>query len=157
MAKPLCFQIKTLFIIVFLLIDVEYGLYILEDELGIESDHLLRLTEAVEMLGLASIAKGDIELTPLGQTFAEASILARKEIFASRARRLPMMRWLVGMLNAAENHQLKWNVIETALSLEFPPEEIEHQIDTLIDWGRYGELLAYEDSSEIITLEETAR
>jgi NitT/TauT family transport system ATP-binding protein len=135
----------------------KHDLYILEDELGIESDHLLRLTEAVEMLGLASIAKGDIELTPLGQTFAEASILARKEIFASRARRLPMMRWLVGMLNAAENHQLKWNVIETALSLEFPPEEIEHQIDTLIDWGRYGELLAYEDSSEIITLEETAR
>ena len=135
----------------------KHDLYILEDELGIESDHLLRLTEAVEMLGLASIAKGDIELTPLGQTFAEASILARKEIFASRARRLPMMRWLVGMLNAAENHQLKWNVIETALSLEFPPEEIEHQIDTLIDWGRYGELLAYEDSSEIITLEEIAR
>jgi NitT/TauT family transport system ATP-binding protein len=33
-------------------------------------------------LGFAVISKGDIELTPLGQTFAEASILARKEIFA---------------------------------------------------------------------------
>jgi NitT/TauT family transport system ATP-binding protein len=57
------------------------------------------------------------------------------------------------MLHVAENHQLKLNVIETALSLEFPPEEIKRQIDTLIDWGRYGELLAYEDSSEIISLE----
>lgn len=131
----------------------KHDLYILEEDLGIESNDLLRLTEAAELLGFAVISKGDIELTPLGQTYAEASILARKEIFASRARRLPMMRWLVSMLHAAENHQLKWNVIETALSLEFPPEEIERQIDTLIDWGRYGELLAYEDSSEIISLE----
>lgn len=132
----------------------KHDLYILEDELGIESNDLLRLTEAAELLGFASISKGDIELTPLGQTYAEASILARKEIFASRSRRLPMMRWLLSMLSAAENHQLKWNVIETALGLEFPPEEIERQIDILIDWGRYGELLAYEDSSEIITLDE---
>ncbi|MCB2146562.1 MAG: AAA-associated domain-containing protein [Deltaproteobacteria bacterium] len=131
----------------------KHDLYILKENLGVESNDLLRLTEAAELLGFASISKGDIELTPLGQTYAEASILARKEIFASRLRRLPMMRWMVSMLRAAENHQLKWNVIEAALSLEFPPDEIERQIDTLINWGRYGELLAYDDSSEIITLE----
>jgi NitT/TauT family transport system ATP-binding protein len=132
----------------------KHDLYILEEDLGIQSNDLLRLTEAAELLGFATISKGDIELTPLGQTYAEASILARKEIFASRSRRLPMMRWLLSMLSAAENEQLKWNVIETALGLEFPPEEIERQIDTLIDWGRYGELLAYDDNSEIITLDE---
>jgi len=49
---------------------------------------------------------------------------------------------------------LKWNVLETALSLEFPPEEIERQIDTLINWGRYGELLDYEDSSELFTVDD---
>ena len=132
----------------------KHDLYILKENLGVDSDDLLRLTEAAELLGFASISKGDIELTPLGQTYAEASILARKEIFASRLRRLPMMRWMSSMLHAAENHQLKWNVIEAALSLEFPPDEIERQIDTLINWGRYGELLAYDDSSEIITLEQ---
>ncbi len=129
-------------------------IYLLEDELGIESENLLQLTEAAELLGFASIAKGDIELTPLGLAFAEAGILARKDIFASRARRLPMMSWLLSMLRAAEDHQLKWNVIQTALSLEFPPYEIEGQIDTLINWGRYGELLSYEDGSELITLEQ---
>lgn len=125
----------------------------LEDELGVDTDHLLRLTEASEMLGFAAVAKGDIELTPLGQTFAEASILARKEIFAVRARRLPMMRWLLTMLRSADKQQLKWNVIHTALSLEFPPDEAEHQLDTLINWGRYAELLAYEDDDEVLSLE----
>jgi len=128
-------------------------IYILEDELGIDMDQMLRLTETTELLGFAAIAKGDMELTPLGQTFAEASILARKEIFAVRARRLPMMRWLLNMLRAAEKQQLKWDVIQTALSLEFPPEVAERQIETLISWGRYGELLAYDDDSETISLE----
>ncbi len=133
-------------------------IYMLEDELGIDSDHLLRLTEAAELLGFVVIAKGDIELTPLGQTFAEASILARKEIFATRVRRLPIMRWLLNMLRASERNQLKLEVVLTALSLEFPPEEAERQIDTLIQWGRYAELLAYDDGTETISLEpEPAR
>jgi NitT/TauT family transport system ATP-binding protein len=85
----------------------KHDIYRLEDDLGIDSDHLLRLTEAAELLGFAKIAKGDIELTPLGQTFAEASILARKEIFASRARRLPIMHWLLTMLRSADKQQLK--------------------------------------------------
>lgn len=131
----------------------KHDIYLLEDELGIDSDHLLELTETAELLGFAAIAKGDMELTPLGQTFAEASILARKEIFATRVRRLPLMRWLVRLLGNAEERQLKWNVIETALGLEFPPEQAEQQLETLIQWGRYGELLTYDDGSEMIGLE----
>ena len=111
------------------------------------------MTEAAELLGFATIAKGDITLTPLGQTFAEASILARKEIFATRIRRLPMVRWLLTMLRAAETRQLKSEVIKTALSLEFPPEEAERQIQTMISWGRYAEILAYDDDNETIYLE----
>lgn len=131
----------------------KHDIYVLDSELGIDPDHLLRLTETAELLGFAAIAKGDIELTPLGQTFAEASILARKEIFATRVRRLPMMRWLLNMLRAADKHQLKWEVIETALSLEFPPDVARSQIETLIHWGRYAELLSYDDDEEVISLE----
>ena len=77
-------------------------IYRLVDELGMDSDYLLRLTEAAELLGFARIEKGDIYLTPLGETFAEASILARKEIFATRIRRVPLFRWLLNMLKASE-------------------------------------------------------
>ncbi len=132
----------------------QIDIYLLEDDLGVDSDHLLRLTETAELLGFATIAKGDIALTPLGLTFAEASIIARKEIFASRARRLPLFNWLLRMLRNAEDHQLKWHVILTALGLDFPPDIAEGQITTLINWGRYAELLSYDDGSEVISLEE---
>ncbi len=128
-------------------------IYRLAEELSIDSDHLLRLTEAAEMLRFATIQKGDIALTVLGETFAEASILARKEIFAARIRRLPLFRWIVNLLRSAENQRLKWNVIQTALELEFPPDEAEKQLETVVNWGRYAEMLVYDDHTETIYLE----
>jgi NitT/TauT family transport system ATP-binding protein len=125
----------------------------LVDDLGIDSDHLFKLTEAAELLGFATIESGDITLTSLGETFAEASILARKEIFATRIRRLPIFRWLITLLRAAEKQQLQWDVIRTALELEFPPEEAERQLETVVNWGRYAEMIAYDDDEEKLYLE----
>ncbi len=136
--------------------DDQDDIYRLTEELKIDSDHVLSLTETAELLGFATVAKGDIRLTPLGETFAEASILARKEIFAARIRRLPLVRWLTGMLHRADKRALKWDVVKLALELEFPPEEAEKQLDTLINWGRYAEILAYDDGSEEIYLESAA-
>ncbi len=128
-------------------------IYRLVDELGVDSDKLLLLTEAAELLGFATIEKGDITLTPLGETFSEASILARKEIFATRIRRVPIVRWLMNMLRASEKQQLRREVIQTALGLEFPPEDAERQVETVVTWGRYAELLAYDDDEETLYLE----
>jgi NitT/TauT family transport system ATP-binding protein len=128
-------------------------IYRLVDELSIDPDMLLPLTEVAELLGFATIEKGDITLTTLGETFAEARILARKEIFATRIRRVPIFRWIITMLSSANNHRLEGAVVKNALELEFPTEEAEKQVNTLIDWGRYAELLAYDDDEEVIYLE----
>lgn len=128
-------------------------LFRLAEELKMDTKHLLELTEATKLLGFATIAEGDITLTPLGETFAEASILARKEIFASRLRRLPMFQWLLTLLKSSEQRQLTWDIVHTALELEFAPEEADRQLATLVTWGRYAELLNYDDRTGIIALE----
>lgn len=133
--------------------DNRSDIYRLVDDLGVDSDHLLRLTEAAELLGFATIAKGDITLSSLGETFAEASILARKEIFATRIRRVPIFRWLRTILQAADKRQLRWDVVQAALELEFPPEEAERQLETVVDWGRYAEIVAYDDDEQTLYLE----
>ena len=74
-------------------------------------------------------------------------------MFAVRIRRLPMFKWLLGMLRASDNHTMEWDVVKAALGLEFPPDEAEKQLDTLVDWGRYAEVLAYDDGKAVITLE----
>ncbi len=128
-------------------------IYVLAQELQVNSDELLRHIEAAELLGFATVAYGDITLNPLGETFSEASIRSRKEIFATRIRRLPLFKWLLGLLRASDKKQMEWDVVQKALELEFHEEEAERQLDTAIDWGRYAELLAYDDSSQILFLE----
>lgn len=132
-------------------------IYHLAGELKIDSDQLLQLTDAAELLGFASLAKGDITLTPLGDAFAEASILARKEIFAARLRRLPIFRWLQALLNLADERGVEWNNVEATLGMEFPPEIAERQLTTMVSWGRYAELFAYDDDTGLIHLEPGAQ
>lgn len=128
-------------------------IYRVEQDLKLDSDHLLRLTEAVELLGFATIASGDITLTPLGETFAEASILARKEIFAGRLKRVPLFKWLLALLSAADEHRLDRDVVQAALELEFAPDEAGRQTDNALAWGRYAELVAYDTATRVIALE----
>ncbi len=135
--------------------DDRADIYQLVAELKVDSDRLLRLTEAAELLGLVRVEHGDIALNTLGQTFADASILARKEIFATRIRRLPMFRWLLNILVKADKHELEWDVIQSALELDFPPAEAQKQVDIAVNWGRYAELIAYDDDRAVIYLEET--
>ena len=127
----------------------------LADELKLDSDYVLRLTEAAELLGFAVIAHGDIALTPLGETFAEASVLARKSIFGVRIRRLPIFQWLVAQLRAAEDNRLSVNTVHDALGEHFLSEEVDPQLSILVDWGRYAEIFAYDDNTEMIYLEPT--
>ena len=119
----------------------------------VELNALLPLTEASELLGVATIAQGDITLTSLGKTFAEASIQARKEIFATRIRRLPLFQWLLSMLQAADTHQLEKDIVTAALELDFTPEEAARQVEAAINWGRYAELPAYNGRTASIDLE----
>jgi NitT/TauT family transport system ATP-binding protein len=133
--------------------DQKADMYELGDELHYTVEHLLPLTEALELLGFATVAQGDITLTVLGETFAEASILARKEIFATRIRRLPLVKWLLALLDRKNDHRLETDVLIAALGLDFPPEDAGHQLDTLINWGRYAEILAFDADAETIFLE----
>ncbi|MGQ9614009.1 MAG: ABC transporter ATP-binding protein [Chloroflexus sp.] len=125
----------------------------LQDELGLDLDQLLPLIEAAELLGFAWVESGDLILTPLGEAFADASIQARKEIFASRLRRLPFFRWMLRMLTAADNQSLRWEVFLAALEREFPHTEAERQLDIALEWGRYAELFAYDDAEGRFFLE----
>jgi NitT/TauT family transport system ATP-binding protein len=47
-------------------------------------------------------------------------------------------------------------VIQTALELDFPAEEAARQLETAANWGRYAEILVYDDSSGMFYLEPGA-
>jgi NitT/TauT family transport system ATP-binding protein len=84
--------------------------------------------------------------------FVEASIIVRKEIYAKRIQRLPLFGWILQMLQNADEHELKWDGLKDELETEFSPVIAEKQLDIIIDWGRYAELISYDDREEVFSV-----
>jgi NitT/TauT family transport system ATP-binding protein len=127
-------------------------MYRVGEDLGMELDDFLPTVEAAELLGFATVKEGDIELTPLGETFAETTILARKEIFAQRIRNQPTLQWIVEELQAADDHRRSKEFFLNILQRNFTPEEAERQLDLAINWGRYAEVFEFDDDRDELYL-----
>jgi len=135
-------------------------IYRLGEELQFEIDDLLPVVEGLELLGLARVQEGDIELTEIGRRYAAASLLERKEIFRTQAlERCLQLAQIARVLGQKANGRMNREFFVDALEQNFGEEEAERQVDTLIDWGRYAELFAYDQESRQLYLEreEAAR
>ncbi len=130
-------------------------LAVLADDLQLEADELLPLAEAADLLGLGDIEEGDVFLTAVGQRFIAADVLARKEIFRHLASvRLQLIRQITRKLESEPEHSFADEEILRSMERYLSPDEARRQLDTAIDWGRYGELFAYDDAAGEFYVEE---
>jgi len=130
-------------------------LYALAHTLHRAADELLPLAEAADELGFADLAEGDVFLTPEGQRFAEAGVLEEKEIFRKQALvGVDLLGRIVRELQAASDHVLREDALLEELEQTFSPGEARQQLDTVVDWGRYAELFAYDDAAGEFYLEK---
>ena len=127
-------------------------LYRISDDLRLELDDLLPIVEAGELLGFLAVQEGDLLLTSLGQAYADASILARKEMLAGRVLRLPVIAWVYDILRRDDDQRVAWDYFFEALQNEFG-DLTEPQLDIAINWGRHAELFAYDDETGELYLE----
>jgi NitT/TauT family transport system ATP-binding protein len=127
-------------------------LYRLSGELVLELDDLLPIVEAGELLGFVTVHEGDLILTPLGKAYAEANILARKELIAARILRLPLINWIYETLQQDNNHRVAWEYFLEKFESDFG-DRAEKQLDIAIMWGRHAELFAYDDKDGELYLE----
>ncbi len=124
------------------------------EELYLNVDDLFPITEVLEILRFASVAKGDIELSEAGKRFAEADILERKKIFAEHLMSyVPLARHIRHELDKNPDHRVSeerfWEELEDYLS-EDASEEV---LTIVIDWGRYAEIFAYDINTGMLSLE----
>jgi NitT/TauT family transport system ATP-binding protein len=129
-------------------------LFHLGSELLMEVDDLLPVTEAAELLGFAAVRDGDLVLSDLGRSFAEADALDRKQVFAAQVRQLPLFGVIRRVLEGKRNHTMPREFFADLLADEFAEAEAEAQLTTAVNWGRYAELFAYDPASEEFYLEE---
>jgi NitT/TauT family transport system ATP-binding protein len=129
----------------------------LASDLIFEIDDLLPLVDAAQMLGFANVHDADIELTDIGKQFVAADILTSKQLFAAQAStRAPLVRAISNALASTKDHTLPDRFFLDLLGRGFTEEEAQRQLDTAIDWGRYGELFEYDADSRRLRLEHPA-
>ncbi len=128
------------------------NLHHLSRELMLELDNLLPIVEAGELLGFFTLSHGVLLLTPLGQAYASASILARKELIASRILRVPAINWIYETLQQDDDRRVDRDYFLDKLRPNFG-DLAEKELEIAIGWGRHAELFAYDSGSDELFLE----
>jgi len=126
----------------------------LADELMMHVDDLFPIMETLEILGFAKISDGDIQLSRIGKAFAEADILEKKQLFAKQLiLKVPLAQVIRKTLDDRKGHRVSEERFLTKLEDYLSDKEAKKVLKTLIDWGRYAELFAYDYNTGMLSLE----
>lgn len=126
----------------------------LADELMMTIDDLFPIMEALEILGLAKVASGDIQLSDQGKQFASANLQERKKIFAALLlSRIPLIRHIRKVLEERPGARASEERFLSKLEDYLSEKESERVLETAINWARYAELFAYDYNTGMLSLE----
>jgi NitT/TauT family transport system ATP-binding protein len=127
---------------------------VLAGQLQLEADEILHLGESLQLLHFAQFKDGDLVLTEAGKRFANLDTDARKKLFAEHLLTyVPVMGLIKRVLDERPSHTAPGarfrNELEDYMSEEYADETLK----TIVSWGRYAELFAYDEQSETFSLE----
>jgi NitT/TauT family transport system ATP-binding protein len=127
----------------------------LADELMMNVDDLFPILETLEILGFAKVVDGDIHLSELGRQFSEADLQERKQLFAERLlEKVPLAQYIRRVLDDKVGHRVSEERFLSKLEDYLSEKEAERVLKTMIDWGRYAEIFAYDFNTGILRLEQ---
>ena len=127
---------------------------LLAEDLHLEIDDLFPITETLEILRLARVSKGDIELTEQGRRLAAADILGQKKIFATHLMEyVPLVKHIREILDQQGGHKVSESVFLDKLEQHLSVQASEEVLKVVIDWGRHAEIFAYDVNAGQLSLE----
>jgi len=122
--------------------------------LQLEVDDLLPIAEGLQILGFAELAEGDIKITDAGRSFVDSDLEQRKRLFAEQLRRqVPLAAHIRRVLDERPGHRAPRIRFETELEDQLSEEDAAETLQTVISWGRFGELFSYDDQAEVFSLD----
>ena len=114
--------------------------------------HTLAVVKAGEMLDLFDTPKNKVALTELGRQYLDADVNGRKRLFRGQLLTLGTFRFIVQLLTEAKGHRLSKDVVEEELCVRLTTEDVDRLFETIVAWGRFGELVEYSTDDEVMTL-----
>jgi NitT/TauT family transport system ATP-binding protein len=115
-------------------------------------ERVLTTVKAAEMLDFVDTPKRSVLLTPLGKRFVNANMDDRKDLWRAQLLELRLFRVVVDMMELAEGELAEEALIQE-LATRLPMEDPEETFETIVAWGRFGELFAYREERGVLTPE----
>ena len=115
-------------------------------------EKVLTTVKGLEMLELVDTPKRSVELTPLGRRFVEGGMDERKLIWRDQLLELKLFRVVQELLDLREGDLSREELIQE-IAGRLPMEDPELTFETIVAWGRFGELFAYREERGVLTFE----
>ncbi|MGC1687817.1 MAG: AAA-associated domain-containing protein, partial [Candidatus Acidiferrales bacterium] len=133
----------------------EEDMYHIAEDLLLEIDDLLPIIETAALLGFATVREGDVVITQHGREFAEADISTRKKLFREAAlARVALLQQMKAALEKKSDHKMPLEFFRDILDEHFTAEDVQRQIETALNWGRYAEIFRYDSGTDEVSLYE---
>ena len=137
--------------------DGKADLPVLAEEQHLEVDELFPAAEALQMLRFAEVEGGDIRLTEAGMEFARSETDERKKLFARHLiTYVSLAAHVRRVLDERASHSAPKSRFFDELEDYMAEEAAEQTLRTIVSWGRYGEVFAYDDNRQAFSLENPA-
>lgn len=111
-------------------------------EYDLDLDEILPTVEATELLGLAIVKNGEVQLTELGVKLVNGKIQQRKKLLREKIANVALVKKFLEELKKQGGKMHKTKAIEL-LEKELFSREAEKTFRKLIEWTRYAELVKY--------------
>ena len=128
-------------------------LFDLANTLRLEFGRAIVVSKAAEMLALIDTPQQEVVLTGLGREFIRGDINTRKKIMHRQLCGLGLFAYLLHLLESAPGQRLPAEVVIEQLVLALPTENPEALFQTVIGWGRYGEIIGYDPDAHMLYLD----
>ncbi len=127
----------------------------LTEELALPGDDLYPAYEALALLGLALMEKGDITLTPLGHRYVRAEQSQRQEIFGQQLlTHVPLAAHIRRTLEQEPTGAVPARDVTELLEKFLEAPEARQVFGVAVEWGRYGEVYEYDYHTGRLALPE---
>ncbi len=127
--------------------------FALAGTIGKDFGSTLAVVKAAELLGFVDTPKQNVEFTEIGLTFHRAPLNERKRMFRERLLSLRLFEVLTGMLQKSPAGAVREDLILEQLAMVLPNEDTEGLLETVVAWGRFGELVGYDAQEGLLRLE----
>lgn len=126
-------------------------------ELQLEADELLPIAETLQLLRFAELEGRTIRLTTAARRYENADVDERKQIFARHLLAyVPLAAHIRRVLDDRPTHQAPAVRFRDELEDHMSEEYAEETMDTIISWGRFAEIFAYEEDDDRFSLDDPA-